>query len=241
MIGARARAARPPRARDRARARARMSRAYMDALGVASSDSDDDDEDDVDVLARRAHRADARAHAIDYESLRRNGLRETTLGRAPDATATRTAWCDGASRERDVSTYWGSESAKTRDAVGEGLRETCARALDAARDAARARDEELARRREETARAKERYLDAKQALREDELVRRRREREENVAGDGVEAKRSRRAPRIDVSTRGVTAADDEKVVEDGEDDAVARETAEKRLVETGGFDFGDEE
>ncbi|MFZ9889982.1 MAG: hypothetical protein ACO3JL_21000, partial [Myxococcota bacterium] len=65
---------------------------------------------------------------------------------------------------------------------------------------------------------------------------RRREREED---DGFEAKRSRRAPRIDVSTRGATAAGDEKViearVEDGEDDAVARETAEKRLVETGGF------
>lgn len=219
-------------------------RAYMDALGSASSESDESAEGGDGVERARAARERVTAPVIDYEALRRRGLREARLGRASDASAAPAVWSRGERESGGTSAYWGSESEKTRDAVGVGLSETCARALRAAREKEREREAELARRREEAALAKERHLEAKRALREDDVARRRREREETrgsveEAGDGFDAKRSRRAPRIDLSTREVPAVDDEGAGEardeDGEDDAVDRET---RLVETGGFDFG---
>lgn len=204
----------------------------MDALdAIASSGSDDDDatDDGGATDARAFSRTTARARPVDREALRRHGLVERTLttnGARDGASVARAAWGrgDDGSNSRGEG-YWGEESAETRAKGGARLTETCARALDAAREnealRARARAESAA----EARKRKERYLEAKNALREDDAARRDAERKRRAETGREREGGTRRKPRIDIEATKVT-----------------KETSETRveLVENGGFDFGDD-
>ena len=196
---------------------AAMAPRFMDALG-ASSSSDDDDDD----APTEAPRARATRRAITMDALARHGFRGATppKTRANDATAT--DWSRGR-RGDGAATYAREESARTRRAAGEGLAATCARAIERARAGEEARDE--ARREGEEARAarRARNAEARRAIREDDALKRARAREETG-----EARVGRRA-RIDVGAGATATAT-----------AAGAAAEEKRLVESGGFDFGDE-
>ena len=189
---------------------ARMPAKFMDALGATSSDDDDDD----DGEEKTTKGATARRAAVSMEALARHGFRGATMPTARDGEPTATAWSRGRAGDGAARACGGEESARTRRAGGEGLAETCARAIESARANERARDDA-------NAKARARTAEAKRAIREDDARRRTRAREE---GD---ATRERRRARIDVdagtTATTATATDDEA-----------------RLVESGGFDFGDE-
>jgi hypothetical protein len=198
---------------------ARMPAKFMDALGATSSDDDDDDDDEGEEKTTKG--ATARRAAVSMEALARHGFRGATMPTARDGEPTATAWSRGRAGDGAARAYGGEESARTRRAGGEGLAETCARAIESARANERARDDARRERDDANAKARARTAEAKRAIREDDARRRTRAREE---GD---ATRERRRARIDVdagtTATTATATDDEA-----------------RLVESGGFDFGDE-
>ena len=190
---------------------ARMPAKFMDALGATSSDDDDGEE-------KTTKGATARRAAVSMEALARHGFRGATMPTARDGEPTATAWSRVRAGDGAARAYGGEESARTRRAGGEGLAETCARAIESARANERARDDARRERDDANAKARARTAEAKRAIREDDARRRTRAREE---GD---ATRERRRARIDVDAGTTATATDD----------------EARLVESGGFDFGDE-
>ena len=206
-------------ARSRSVAAKFMPAKFMDALGATSSDDDDDDDDDAEEKTTKG--ATARRAAVSMEALARHGFRGATTPTARDGEPTHTAWSRGRAGDGAKNAYGSEESARTRRAGGEGLAETCARAIESARANERARDDARRARDDANAKARARTAEAKRAIREDDARRRTRAREE---GD---ATRVRRRARIDVD--GGTTATTATATDD-----------EARLVESGGFDFGDE-
>jgi len=169
---------------------------------------------------------------IDYEALERRGFRARALvdGARDDGGASvgPTTWGKGIAGGRREA-YTAEESAATRRAVGEGLTETCAEALESARERARARAESEEERRLERAKSRERHLETKRALREDDRAKRAREAEARVNAGGSPTRKSRRQ-KVDLSTRREEEEDKETKANDVDDET---------LVATGGFDFGD--
>ena len=207
-------------ARSRSVAAKFMPAKFMDALGATSSDDDDDDDDDEEEKTTK-EKTTARRAAVSMEALARHGFRGATTPTARDGEPTHTAWSRGRAGDGAKNAYGSEESARTRRAGGEGLAETCARAIESARANERARDDARRARDDANAKARARTAEAKRAIREDDARRRTRAREE---GD---ATRVRRRARIDVD--GGTTATTATATDD-----------EARLVESGGFDFGDE-
>ena len=204
----------------------------MDALAAMSSDDDEEEEEEDEADARGRSVVETRRHEIDYEALRRSGFRARALvdGARDDGGASvgPTTWGKGIAGGRREA-YTAEESAATRRAVGEGLTETCAEALESARERARARAESEEARRLERAKSRERHLETKRALREDDRAKRAREAEARVNAGGSPTPKSRRQ-KVDLSTRRE---------EEEEEETKANEVGDVTLVATGGFDFGD--
>ena len=206
----------------------------MDALAAMSSDDDEeeDEEEEDEADARGRSVVETRRREIDYEALRRSGFRARALvdGARDDGGASvgPTTWGKGIAGGRREA-YTAEESAATRRAVGEGLTETCAEALESARERARARAESEEARRLERAKSRERHLETKRALREDDRAKRAREAEARVNAGGSPTPKSRRR-KVDLSTRRK---------EEEEEETKANEVGDVTLVATGGFDFGD--
>ena len=207
----------------------------MDALAAMSSDEEEEDEDEEeeDANARERSVVVTKRREIDYEALERGGFRARALvdGARDDGGASvgPTTWGKGIAGGRREA-YTAEESAATRRAVGEGLTETCAEALESARARARARAESEEERRLERAKSRERHLETKRALREDDRAKRAREAEARVNAGGSPTPKSRRQ-KVDLSTRREEEEEEEKTKGNDVDD--------ESLVATGGFDFGD--
>ena len=173
----------------------------MDALAAMSSDEEEEED-----RRRRTGRGErsvvvTKRREIDYEALERGGFRARALvdGARDDGGASvgPTTWGKGIAGGRREA-YTAEESAATRRAVGEGLTETCAEAPRArGSDAARAESEE--ERRLERAKSRERHLETKRALREDDRAKRAREAEARVNGERSTPKSRRQ--KVDLSTR----------------------------------------
>ena len=224
-----------PRARERRRAARSMGVPFtMDALAAMSSDDDeeDDEEEEEDANARERSVVVTKRREMDYEALERRGFRARALvdGARDDGGASvgPTTWGKGIAGGRREA-YTAEESAATRRAVGEGLTETCAEALESARARARARAESEEERRLERAKSRERHLETKRALREDDRAKRAREAEARVNAGGSPTPKSRRQ-KVDLSTRRE---------EEEEEETKANDVDDETLVATGGFDFGD--
>ncbi len=206
----------------------------MDALAAMSSDEEEEEEEEEEDEADARGRSvvETRRREIDYEALRRSGFRARALvdGARDDGGASvgPTTWGKGIAGGRREA-YTAEESAATRRAVGEGLTETCAEALESARERARARAESEEERRLERAKSRERHLETKRALREDDRAKRAREAEARVNAGGSPTPKSRRR-KVDLSTRRE---------EEEEEETKANEVDDETLVATGGFDFGD--
>ncbi len=206
----------------------------MDALAAMSSDEEEEDEDEEeeDANARERSVVVTKRREIDYEALERGGFRARALvdGARDEGGASvgPTTWGKGIAGGR-CEAYTAEESAATRRAVGEGLTETCAVALESARERARARAESEEERRLERAKSRERHLETKRALREDDRAKRAREAEARVNAGGSPTPKSRRR-KVDLSTRRE---------EEEEEETKANEVDDETLVATGGFDFGD--
>ena len=205
----------------------------MDALAAMSSDEEeeeDEDEEEEDANARERSVVVRKRREIDYEALERGGFRARALvdGARDDGGASvgPTTWGKGIAGGRREA-YTAEESAATRRAVGEGLTETCAEALESARARARARAESEEERRLERAKSRERHLETKRALREDDRAKRAREAEARVNASGSPTPKSRRQ-KVDLSTR-----------REEEEETKANDVDDETLVATGGFDFGD--
>ena len=223
-----------PRATARRRAARSMGVPFtMDALAAMSSDDDeeDDDEEEEDGGVGGRSVVVTKRREIDYEALERRGFRARALvdGARDDGGASvgPTTWGKGIAGGRREA-YTAEESAATRRAVGEGLTETCAEALESARERARARAESEEERRLERAKSRERHLETKRALREDDRAKRAREAEARVNAGGSPTPKSRRR-KVDLSTRR----------EEEEEETKANDVDDETLVATGGFDFGD--
>ena len=222
-----------PRATARRRAARSMGVPFtMDALAAMSSDDgeEDDEEEEEDANARERSVVVTKRREIDYEALERRGFRARALvdGARDDGGASvgPTTWGKGIAGGRREA-YTAEESAATRRAVGEGLTETCAEALESARERARARAESEEERRLERAKSRERHLETKRALREDDRAKRAREAEARVNAGGSPTPKSRRQ-KVDLSTR-----------REEEEETKANDVDDETLVATGGFDFGD--
>ena len=207
----------------------------MDALATMSSDEEEEEEEDEeeeDANARERSVVVRKRREIDYEALERGGFRARALvdGARDDGGASvgPTTWGKGIAGGR-CEAYTAEESAATRRAVGEGLTETCAVALESARERARARAASEEERRLERAKSRERHLETKRALREDDRAKRAREAEARVNAGGSPTPKSRRR-KVDLSTRRE---------EEEEEETKVNEVDDETLVATGGFDFGD--
>ena len=207
----------------------------MDALATMSSDEEEEEEEDEeeeDANARERSVVVRKRREIDYEALERGGFRARALvdGARDDGGASvgPTTWGKGIAGGRREA-YTAEESAATRRAVGEGLTETCAVALESARERARARAASEEERRLERAKSRERHLETKRALREDDRAKRAREAEARVNAGGSPTPKSRRR-KVDLSTRRE---------EEEEEETKVNEVDDETLVATGGFDFGD--
>ena len=205
----------------------------MDALAAMSSDEEeeeDEDEEEEDANARERSVVVTKRREIDYEALERGGFRARALvdGARDDGGASvgPTTWGKGIAGGR-CEAYTAEESAATRRAVGEGLTETCAEALESARERARARAESEEERRLERAKSRERHLETKRALREDDRAKRAREAEARVNASGTPKSRRQK---VDLSTRRE---------EEEEEKTKGNDVDDESLVATGGFDFGD--
>ena len=205
----------------------------MDALAAMSSDEEeeeDEDEEEEDANARERSVVVRKRREIDYEALERGGFRARALvdGARDDGGASvgPTTWGKGIAGGRREA-YTAEESAATRRAVGEGLTETCAEALESARERARARAESEEERRLERAKSRERHLETKRALREDDRAKRAREAEARVNASGTPKSRRQK---VDLSTRRE---------EEEEEKTKGNDVDDESLVATGGFDFGD--
>tara|TARA_B100000131_G_scaffold314632_1_gene351782 strand:+ start:259 stop:942 length:684 start_codon:yes stop_codon:yes gene_type:complete len=204
----------------------------MDALAAMSSDEEEEDEDEEeeDANARERSVVVTKRREIDYEALERGGFRARALvdGARDDGGASvgPTTWGKGIAGGR-CEAYTAEESAATRRAVGEGLTETCAEALESARERARARAESEEERRLERAKSRERHLETKRALREDDRAKRAREAEARVNASGTPKSRRQK---VDLSTRRE---------EEEEEKTKGNDVDDESLVATGGFDFGD--
>ena len=205
----------------------------MDALAAMSSDEEEEEaeeEEEEDANARERSVVVTKRREIDYEALERRGFRARALvdGARDDGGASGgpTTWGKGIAGGRREA-YTAEESAATRRAVGEGLTETCAEALESARERARARAESEEERRLERAKSRERHLETKRALREDDRAKRAREAEARVNASGSPTPKSRRQ-KVDLSTR-----------REEEEETKANDVDDETLVATGGFDFGD--
>ena len=219
-----------PRATARRRAARSMGVPFtMDALAAMSSDEEAEEEEDEGVGGRSV--VVTKRREIDYEALERSGFRARALvdGARDDGGASvgPTTWGKGIAGGRREGAYTAEESAATRRAVGEGLTETCAEALESARARARARAESEEERRLERAKSRERHLETKRALREDDRAKRAREAEARVNAGGSPTPKSRRQ-KVDLSTR-----------REEEEETKANDVDDETLVATGGFDFGD--
>ena len=207
----------------------------MDALAAMSSDEEEEEaeEEEEDANARERSVVVTKRREIDYEALERSGFRARALvdGARDDGGASvgPTTWGQGIAGGRREGAYTAEESAATRRAVGEGLTETCAEALESARARARARAESEEERRLERAKSRERHLETKRALREDDRAKRAREAEARVNAGGSPTPKSRRQ-KVDLSTR---------CEEEEEEETKANDVDDETLVATGGFDFGD--
>ena len=205
----------------------------MDALAAMSSDDDEeeDEEEEDEADARGRSVVETRRHEIDYEALRRSGFRARALvdGARDDGGASVGPWGKGIAGGRREA-YTAEESAATRRAVGEGLTETCAEALESARERARARAESEEERRLERAKSRERHLETKRALREDDRAKRAREAEARVNASGTPTPKNSRRQKVDLSTRRE---------EEEEEKTKGNDVDDESLVATGGFDFGD--
>ena len=205
----------------------------MDALATMSSDEEEEEEEDEeeeDANARERSVVVRKRREIDYEALERGGFRARALvdGARDDGGASvgPTTWGKGIAGGR-CEAYTAEESAATRRAVGEGLTETCAVALESARERARARAESEEERRLERAKSRERHLETKRALREDDRAKRAREAEARVNASGTPKSRRQK---VDLSTRRE---------EEEEEKTKGNDVDDESLVATGGFDFGD--
>ena len=208
----------------------------MDALAAMSSDEEEEEaeEEEEDANARERSVVVTKRREIDYEALERRGFRARALvdGARDDGGASvgQTTWGKGIAGGRREA-YTAEESAATRRAVGEGLTETCAEALESARERARARAESEEERRLERAKSRERHLETKRALREDDRAKRAREAEARVNASGSPTPKNSRRQKVDLSTRREEEEEEEKTKGNDVDD--------ESLVATGGFDFGD--
>ena len=204
----------------------------MDALAAMSSDEEEEEaeEEEEDANARERSVVVTKRREIDYEALERRGFRARALvdGARDDGGASvgPTTWGKGIAGGRREA-YTAEESAATRRAVGEGLTETCAEALESARERARARAESEEERRLERAKSRERHLETKRALREDDRAKRAREAEARVNASGTPKSRRQK---VDLSTRRE---------EEEEEKTKGNDVDDESLVATGGFDFGD--
>ena len=204
----------------------------MDALAAMSSDEEDEEDTEAEEDEGVGERSVVvtKRREIDYEALERSGFRARALvdGARDDGGASvgPTTWGKGIAGGRREA-YTAEESAATRRAVGEGLTETCAEALESARARARARAESEEERRLERAKSRERHLETKRALREDDRAKRAREAEARVNASGSPTPKSRRQ-KVDLSTR-----------REEEEETKANDVDDETLVATGGFDFGD--
>ena len=204
----------------------------MDALAAMSSDEEEEEaeEEEEDANARERSVVVTKRREIDYEALERSGFRARALvdGARDDGGASvgPTTWGKGIAGGR-CEAYTAEESAATRRAVGEGLTETCAEALESARERARARAESEEERRLERAKSRERHLETKRALREDDRAKRAREAEARVNASGTPKSRRQK---VDLSTRRE---------EEEEEKTKGNDVDDESLVATGGFDFGD--
>jgi hypothetical protein len=205
----------------------------MDALAAMSSDEEEEEEEDEeeeDANARERSVVVRKRREIDYEALERGGFRARALvdGARDDGGASvgPTTWGKGIAGGR-CEAYTAEESAATRRAVGEGLTETCAVALESARERARARAASEEERRLERAKSRERHLETKRALREDDRAKRAREAEARVNASGTPKSRRQK---VDLSTRRE---------EEEEEKTKGNDVDDESLVATGGFDFGD--
>ena len=204
----------------------------MDALAAMSSDEEDEEDTEAEEDGGVGERSVVvtKRREIDYEALERSGFRARALvdGARDDGGASvgPTTWGKGIAGGR-CEAYTAEESAATRRAVGEGLTETCAEALESARARARARAESEEERRLERAKSRERHLETKRALREDDRAKRAREAEARVNASGSPTPKSRRQ-KVDLSTR-----------REEEEETKANDVDDETLVATGGFDFGD--
>ena len=222
------------RRRDGATTRRAMGVSFtMDALAAMSSDEEEEEEEDEeeeDANARERSVVVRKRREIDYEALERGGFRARALvdGARDDGGASvgPTTWGKGIAGGR-CEAYTAEESAATRRAVGEGLTETCAEALESARARARARAESEEERRLERAKSRERHLETKRALREDDRAKRAREAEARVNASGTPKSRRQK---VDLSTRRE---------EEEEEKTKGNDVDDESLVATGGFDFGD--
>ena len=217
------------RRRDGATPRRAMGVSFtMDALAAMSSDDDEEEEEEEDARERSV--VVTKRREIDYEALERGGFRARALvdGARDDGGASvgPTTWGKGIAGGRREA-YTAEESAATRRAVGEGLTETCAEALESARARARARAESEEERRLERAKSRERHLETKRALREDDRAKRAREAEARVNASGTPKSRRQK---VDLSTRRE---------EEEEEKTKGNDVDDESLVATGGFDFGD--
>ena len=205
----------------------------MDALAAMSSDEEEEEaeEEEEDANARERSVVVTKRREIDYEALERSGFRARALvdGARDDGGASvgQTTWGKGIAGGRREA-YTAEESAATRRAVGEGLTETCAEALESARERARARAESEEERRLERAKSRERHLETKRALREDDRAKRAREAEARVNASGSPTPKNSRRQKVDLSTR-----------REEEEETKANDVDDETLVATGGFDFGD--
>ena len=203
----------------------------MDALAAMSSDEEEEEDEDEeeDANARERSVVVTKRREIDYEALERGGFRARALvdGARDDGGASvgPTTWGKGIAGGR-CEAYTAEESAATRRAVGEGLTETCAVALESARERARARAASEEERRLERAKSRERHLETKRALREDDRAKRAREAEARVNASGTPKSRRQK---VDLSTRR----------EEEEEKTKGNDVDDESLVATGGFDFGD--
>jgi len=198
---------------------------------MSSDDEEEEEEEEEDGAdARGRSVVETRSREIDYEALRRSGFRARALvdGARDDGGASvgPTTWGKGIAGGR-CEAYTAEESAATRRAVGEGLTETCAVALESARERARARAASEEERRLERAKSRERHLETKRALREDDRAKRAREAEARVNASGTPKSRRQK---VDLSTRRE---------EEEEEKTKGNDVDDESLVATGGFDFGD--
>tara|TARA_B100000085_G_C18539533_1_gene511377 strand:+ start:24 stop:656 length:633 start_codon:yes stop_codon:yes gene_type:complete len=204
----------------------------MDALAAMSSDEEDEEDTEAEEDGGVGERSVVvtKRREIDYEALERGGFRARALvdGARDDGGASvgPTTWGKGIAGGR-CEAYTAEESAATRRAVGEGLTETCAEALESARERARARAESEEERRLERAKSRERHLETKRALREDDRAKRAREAEARVNASGTPKSRRQK---VDLSTRRE---------EEEEEKTKGNDVDDESLVATGGFDFGD--